>query len=270
MTLFDNQFDKLYVFLMRVILSTVWVVLLILIVSLTGCTSIPGENDLKDDQMIMSSMLFTPKSATRLEEKDVTAELDEKAIKVGEKKPSDTRDNGVYAFMNTETNYSLRKPNLENARKCSLSAGLPISNESDISICTNAINNKAIGRENLVSTYLNRGMIYTKLGQLENASGDFDKAEVIADSLGDIYFSRAILESYRYNYTKMSELILKAIDNNVRDKEKAYYFLAGAYELNFEFDKAREAYQNSLELNPNSQKVEKALSRLETLWPDSQ
>jgi len=166
MTLFDNQFDKLYVFLMRVILSTVWVVLLILIVSLTGCTSIPGENDLKDDQMIMSSMLFTPKSATRLEEKDVTAELDEKAIKVGEKKPSDTRDNGVYAFMNTETNYSLRKPNLENARKCSLSAGLPISN--------------------------------------------------------------------------------------------------------FEFDKAREAYQNSLELNPNSQKVEKALSRLETLWPDSQ
>lgn len=233
---------------------------------LTGCATVPldQEKDLKDDQLIATSRLFTPKNASRIKEK----EADESAIEVGKRKSPIAKNNGLYALMEVETGFSLRKPSLENARKCSFNASLPKSQESDLVSCSEAIKNKDIGTENLVSTYLNRGMIYTKIGQLEAAAADFDKAEAITDNLGDVYFSRGIMESYRYDYAKMAELISKSIKMGVRDKEKAYFFLGGAYELNFEFDAAREAYENSLKLNPNSQKVQKALSRLNGLWPD--
>jgi tetratricopeptide (TPR) repeat protein len=179
-----------------------------------------------------------------------------------------TKKDGFYVFGVMNANLKMIKPSLEDARKCSLSAGLPISEKEDLEFCNKAISNSEIGKENLFSTYLNRGMINTKLGNYNAAFADYDKAAEFSIHKGDVLFSRAITESYRYDYETMAELIELALKHDVRDRKKAYFFLGGAYELNFQFDLAREAYQNSLALDSDAKRVRAALDRLNKLWPE--
>lgn len=124
-------------------------------------------------------------------------------------------------------------------------------------ICTRALDEEALSRNDRAATLNNRGIVRMRSGQIDAALRDFDNALTIRQDMGDAWLNRgaALIRSGQYEMAIASldkavvigslrpeaALFNRAMAREqVGDTTGAYFDLLQSLEINPEFDEARE------------------------------
>lgn len=135
------------------------------------------------------------------------------------------------------------------ASECYQNANNDFARDTDP--CDRAIRDAGTTRQDKMKTLVNRGIIHNRNGDLQAAVDDFNAALGINDSLGEAYLNRG--NSY-YLASRLDEALAdyeQALANGVSKPWAAWYNIGLVHDARKEADKAREAYQKALELNPS-------------------
>lgn len=135
------------------------------------------------------------------------------------------------------------------AADCYKNARSEFSN--DTGPCDVALKDGNTTRSDKMKTRVNRGIIHNRNGDLSAALADFNAALAINDGLAEAYLNRgnAYYLSGRYDDALADYEHSLALD--VRKPWAAWYNIGLVYDAKKDADKAREAYEKALELNPN-------------------
>lgn len=120
----------------------------------------------------------------------------------------------------------------------------------DTGPCDTALRDKDLTQKDRAKTLVNRGIIKNRKGDLQEAVDDFNAALAI-DELGEAYLNRG--NSY-YLASRFDEALAdykKALALGVNKPWAAWYNIGLVHDAKKQADKAREAYQKALDLNPS-------------------
>lgn len=121
----------------------------------------------------------------------------------------------------------------------------------DIDSCDRAIRSPDTTRRDKMKTYVNRGIIRNRNGDLQDAVDDFNAALAIDAGLGEAYLNRGNSYFLASRYDEALADYQQALALDVSKPWAAWYNIGLVHEARKDSDKAREAYQKALELNPN-------------------
>ena len=110
--------------------------------------------------------------------------------------------------------------------------------------------------------FLNLGMAYGELNQLENAIGAFDKALEINPESANAHFGPALAQYRGLADTLAEEGFLRAIEIDARHVDARPY-LSILYADVGDLQKACEQLRNILEIDPTHTRVREFLERIE-------
>ena len=121
----------------------------------------------------------------------------------------------------------------------------------DTTYCDIALTNGATTRADRKKTLVNRGVIYNRAGALDKAIADFNAALDIDDDLAEAFLNRG--NSY-FLMSRFDDALAdyhRALELDVSKPWAAWYNIGLVYAAKKQPDKAREAYEKALEINPN-------------------
>lgn len=155
-----------------------------------------------------------------------------------------------------------------NAREC-LSAATRVAESQnvrfeDIQVCANAIELERLNTRDLVATLINRGIIYTALGQVDNASEDYEAARRIDNSVAAIYLNRGNLWLVSGEYGRAIEDYTRALELELDRPEVALLNRGLAYEYQSDRTQAQRDYRDSLVILPEWPEALRKLARVES------
>lgn len=133
--------------------------------------------------------------------------------------------------------------------KCYQNANNQLS--SDIAPCDLALRDPGTTRSDLKKTFVNRGIIHNRNGDIVAALEDFNAALAIDPDLAEAYLNRG---NSHYRGTRYDEALTdynRALALDVAKPWAAWYNIGLVYDAQKETDSAREAYQKALDLNPD-------------------
>lgn len=147
------------------------------------------------------------------------------------------------------------------AAACYENASSEMSHETDP--CDQALARGGLTRADRLKTLVNRGIIHNRNGDLKSAVDDFNAALDIDSSVGEAYLNRG--NSYYLSglYDAALADYDAALENDVNKPWAAWYNIGLAYEAKKDKEKAREAYEKALELNPSFSPAQLKLSKLQ-------
>jgi tetratricopeptide (TPR) repeat protein len=135
------------------------------------------------------------------------------------------------------------------AASCYENASDDFSRETDP--CDQALASGGLTRADRLKTLVNRGIIHNRNGDLQAAVDDFNAALEIDASVGEAYLNRGNSYYLSGQYDSALADYDSALANNVNKPWAAWYNIGLAYEAKKDKQKAREAYEKALELNPS-------------------
>lgn len=119
--------------------------------------------------------------------------------------------------------------------------------ESDLIACDMAISRTGMNNANLASTYLNRGIIYTALGQFEQAQADYLRSESLHPdnaalylNMGNLSLLMGDLDLALAHYENASNLGLTETHVLAANRGMALFLLGREQEAEAEYEKALE------------------------------
>lgn len=123
----------------------------------------------------------------------------------------------------------------------------------DVEICTRAIEHQPLGVEDLAATYSNRGLLRSRIGDLEDALSDHAKAIRIAPDIGSLYVNRAntYLKAKRLN--DALDDLERAIAIGDDSLAAAHYNRALLFQRLGDGQAARADAQRAAELSPETE-----------------
>ena len=130
-----------------------------------------------------------------------------------------------------------------------------------IDTCTRALRDEPLNAKNKYSTLINRGILYMRNGEYDEAMADYDAALEIDATKGESYLNRGAAYIYQKKFAEAKVELDKAIELNSDNLFAAYYNRGIALERLGDLTPAYWDFRKSLELNPEFAHAEKALDR---------
>lgn len=137
----------------------------------------------------------------------------------------------------------------DDGRKCYENANNQLSSETGP--CDAALRDSATTRGDLKKTFVNRGIIHNRNGNIVAALEDFNAALAIDPDLAEAYLNRGNSHFRGAQYEEALTDYNRALDLDVNKPWAAWYNIGLVYDAQKQTDKAREAYQEALDLNPD-------------------
>lgn len=128
-------------------------------------------------------------------------------------------------------------------------------------LCTRALEEETMTRSNRAATYVNRGILRMRAGQLDSALEDYERAISLQEDLGAAYLNRGAALIFADDFVGALEALNRAIELDTQDLHAAYYNRAIAREQSGDVTGAYYDFLQAKELNPDWDLVDRQLSR---------
>ncbi len=122
---------------------------------------------------------------------------------------------------------------------------------AELGPCDRALKNRKTTREDRLKTYVNRGIINNRNGALQAAVDDFNAALKIDVKSAEAYLNRGNSWYRAGQYSDALADYKYAIELDVNKPWAAWYNIGLVHDALGELEKAKQAYQTALKLNPN-------------------
>lgn len=123
--------------------------------------------------------------------------------------------------------------------------------ENDTGSCDAALRDRNTTRRDKMKTRVNRGIIHNRNGNLAAARADFNAAIDMDASLAEAYLNRGNSHFLSGRHNAALADYQKSLALDVSKPWAAWYNIGLVYDVKKDAEKAREAYEKALELNPN-------------------
>lgn len=138
------------------------------------------------------------------------------------------------------------------ARLCYLAAESPLMpRPQDLRRCDAALDEVATVQRDVIATYVNRGILRLRRGNIDGAMGDFDEALRRDPSEPEAYLNRGSALLRRDRTDEAVAMYSQALQHNTRRPALAHYGRAMAYELLGNARAAYNDYRRASELDPD-------------------
>ena len=132
---------------------------------------------------------------------------------------------------------------------------------SPLELCTIAINMDSAVKAQLISDYINRGVIHFAQDALELALIDFDTAISLEDDLGRAHLNRAYTLMAMRRWEDSIAAFDRSLELGVEELDRAYYNRGIAHEETGNLLQAYLDYRKAAELNPEWEDPRNELAR---------
>lgn len=153
------------------------------------------------------------------------------------------------------------------AQACSLAARHGTATHATITTCTVSIEHEALNGLDLAGTHVNRGVLYLRQGDWNQAGRDFDAAVSIDPTLGEALINRGAAKIAQRQWADGVADIDRGLALNPEQPEKAYFNRALAKEFLEDTKGAYLDYLKASELAPNWEAPRKELQRFTVTRP---
>jgi tetratricopeptide (TPR) repeat protein len=134
--------------------------------------------------------------------------------------------------------------------------------DSNIDLCDDAIKGEALTEYEMVATYVNRGILKLRRGQIDDAISDFDTAIARNPDEPESYLNKGMAKLRLPNgWDEALPLFDTAIAKDTRRPAVAYYGRAVANELGGRLKQAYLDYRQASRIDPKWQDPQKELAR---------
>ena len=128
-------------------------------------------------------------------------------------------------------------------------------------VCTRALREQAMNRENRAATYVNRGVLRMREGRYDDALADYATALELKPEMGAAYLNQGAAHIYRHDFDLALASLNRAIDLDSPDLFAAHYNRAIAREHTGDVPGAYDDFVTALELKPGWALAERQLTR---------
>ncbi len=128
-------------------------------------------------------------------------------------------------------------------------------------VCTRALREQVMTRENRAATYVNRGVLRMRQGNYEDALADYGSALDLQPEMGAAYLNKGAALIYRQDFDLALAALNRAIDLDSPDLFAAHYNRAIARENTGDVPGAYDDFVTALELKPGWDLAERQLTR---------
>ncbi len=128
-------------------------------------------------------------------------------------------------------------------------------------VCTRALREQVMNRENRAATYVNRGVLRMREGNYDEALEDYSSALELQPEMGAAYLNQGAAHIFRQDFDLALASLNRAIDLDSPDLFAAHYNRAIAREHTGDVPGAYDDFLTALELKPDWTLAERQLSR---------
>ena len=121
-----------------------------------------------------------------------------------------------------------------------------------IGVCTNALTEGTMTRQDRVSTLVNRGILYMREGEFETAMADYNQALEMDPDNAEAFLNMGAAYIYEQDYAPAIEVLDRAIELEANHLWAAYYNRGIAHEQSGDLTSGYWDFVRSQELNPDS------------------
>ena len=133
---------------------------------------------------------------------------------------------------------------------------------TSLSRCNEALDREGLSRYDTVATYVNRGILRMRVGRLDEAIADFDRAIAIDPGEAEAYLNKGMAKLQRDNgWAEAVPLFNEALEKETSRPAIAYYGRAVAHELGGNVRQAYLDYRQASALAPKWRDPQVELAR---------
>ena len=147
------------------------------------------------------------------------------------------------------------------AESCSKATIAGLSAPRAEAMCTQALSEELLNRRDKAGTFVNRGIMKMRRGEMGPALADFDQAMRYEPKLGEIYVNRGAALIGQHRFADGLTDINKGLALGIEEPAKAYFNRALAYEGLDDVKSAYFDYQKAVELSPQWDAPKQELTR---------
>ncbi len=137
-------------------------------------------------------------------------------------------------------------------------------NSADIARCDTAIEDEPTSRQDMVATFVNRGILKFRMGRFEDAIADYDRALERDSEEPEAYLNKGMASlNWPELYEQAVQLFDTAIQKGTRKPEVAYYGRAVAHERLGRVTEAYNDYREASRLAPDWEPPRAELTRFQ-------
>lgn len=142
------------------------------------------------------------------------------------------------------------------ARACAFAAELSERmnpSRSDLDPCNRALDDVRLARRDRAATFVNRGVLHSRLAHYQEAMNDYNAALEIQPNLAQAWNSKGNLYYLAERYDDALAAYERSLELGLPERHVAYYNLGLVYEQMGDDAEAERSYRNALELRPDWQ-----------------
>lgn len=148
------------------------------------------------------------------------------------------------------------------ARECYEAAETEKASPMALGICDRALIEEALPFDDQVATYVNRGIVRARLGDIAGAHADYDRALRLDPNEPEAYLNKgALVLKADQDWRRARQLFDLALARQTRRPEIAHYARGVASELGGDFSGAYADYVKASELAPGWEEPKRELTR---------
>jgi tetratricopeptide (TPR) repeat protein len=132
----------------------------------------------------------------------------------------------------------------------------------DVEDCNRAINDATLKKDELIATYVNRGILLMAIEDYAAAAKDYNKALSMSDDVGEAYINRGNLWFMYQKFPEAIEDYNKALKFGVSKPHVAHLNRGMARESLGRLKEAQQDYESALELIPDWMIARQKLDRV--------
>ena len=122
---------------------------------------------------------------------------------------------------------------------------------TDTSPCDRALKDKNTTRRDQMKTFVNRGIIHNRNGDLSSAVADFNAAIAMDSEVAEAFLNRGNSHFLASRFDRALADYEHSLMLGVQKPWAAWYNIGLVYDAKKEAEKARAAYEKALALNPD-------------------
>jgi len=138
-----------------------------------------------------------------------------------------------------------------------------------IETCTFALENTPLAPNDRAGTYVNRGILKSRINDLDGALEDYNRAIAIDANLGEAYVDRGVVMIIDKRYDDALQDINRGIDLGVSKLQIAYYNRAVVDEAKGDVRAAYFDYKKAVEIDPTFTLAAENLSHFKVVYKHS-
>ncbi len=156
----------------------------------------------------------------------------------------------------------------EAAQACENYARQKPTQNSWIDSCDTALEDPTLSPFNQAASLYNKALILGNLTKTSDAKGVLKHLIQKHPTFNEADYEMSRLEYEDGNFSLAKTYAQSAISKKIKRPSRAYYIIGKAYENDFDFSSARQAYEKGLSHDAGNGKLRRNLERINRLWPD--